>query len=447
MLTSQPTSDLASIEQTTCCVVGGGPAGAMLAYLLARQGISVLLLEAHHDFERDFRGDTLHPSTLEVLDDLGLADQVLQLPHSKMRRQATPGPNGLIVVADFGRLRSKFPFVVQLPQVQFLGMLVGEAQRFPNFGLRMGARVEELIEEEGLVRGVRYRGRDGWHEVRAALVIGADGRFSRLRRLADLKANPSAPPMDVLWFRLPHHPDDLQEVLWRFGRGQYLVQLDRGDEWQLGFVIAKGTYNEVRAAGLETLRRTIVELAPEFADRVGELRDWKQVSTLNVAADRLLRWYKPGLLLIGDAAHVMSPVGGNGINYAIMDAVAAANLLAEPLRSGRVTVADLARVQRRRELPTRAIQSITNIIQERMVKRALDPQSSLSLPALDRVPLVREVPPRLFGYGIQRERVRGTAHPATWQPAALPWLGGALAVVLGGQLMRWLLRRARGARS
>jgi 2-polyprenyl-6-methoxyphenol hydroxylase-like FAD-dependent oxidoreductase len=436
----QRAHDVTSTEQTTCCVVGGGPAGAVLSFMLARQGIPVLLLESHQDFDRDFRGDTLHPSILEVMDELGLADRLLELPHTKLRTMAAPTLNGPVVIADLSRLKTKFPYIALMPQSRFLTFLTGEAQHFPSFSLRLGARVEDLIDEGGQVRGVRYRAADGWHEVRAALVVGADGRFSRLRHLAGFQPITSSPPMDVLWFRLPRKPDDPHGVMGRVGRGHLLVELDRGEEWQLGYIIAKGTYQQVRAAGIEALRQSIVETAPEFADRVSELREWKQVSMLSVEADRLPRWYRPGLLLIGDAAHVMSPAGGNGINNAIMDAVAAANILGAPLRAGAVSVEALARVQRRRELPTRIIQAIATVLQDRLITSALDPAASFALPGFLTWPIVRTLPPRLLGFGIWPEHVQGAARRRQPWSFVRNWLAGTIMVLAVGQVLRRLLR-------
>ena len=405
-----PARDIRDVQQTTCCVVGGGPAGAVLSFMLARQGIPVMLLESHLDFERDFRGDTLHPSILEVMDELGLADHLLQLPHTKLSQAMAPTRKGPTVVLDLSHLKTKFPYIAFMPQSRFLEFITSEAQSFPSFQLRMGARVEALIEEDGQVRGVRYRAHDGWHEVRARLVVGADGRFSRLRRLAGFKPITSSQPMDVLWFRLPRKPNDPHGLMGRFGRGHILGQLERGEQWQVVYVIAKGTYQQVRAAGLEALRHSIVETAPELADRVAELKDWKQISVLSVEADRLPRWYRPGLLLIGDAAHVMSPAGGNGINYAIMDAVATANILNAPLQVGQVSVADLARVQRRREWPTRVIQAVVNVLQDRLIKAALDPNVSFTpLPGFLRWPILRALPPRILGFGILPEHVKDEA--------------------------------------
>jgi 2-polyprenyl-6-methoxyphenol hydroxylase-like FAD-dependent oxidoreductase len=399
------------VRQTTCCVVGGGPPGAVLALLLARQGIPVTLLEQHVDFDRDFRGDTLHPSILDVMNEIGLAERLLELPHAKVRTATVPSASGQAPVVDFSCLKTRFPFIAMMPQSRFLDFITAEAQRYPSFRLLMGANVQELIEDGGEVRGVRYQGRDGWHELRARLTVGADGRFSKVRKLAGLTAITTSPPMDVLWLRVSKQPEEVGGVMGRFGSGAMLVELDRGAQWQLGYVIRKGSYKQVQAAGIEALRQSIAALDPALANRVHEIQDWKQVSLLSVAADRLKRWYKPGLLLIGDAAHVMSPAGGNGINYAIMDAVATANLLTAPLKVGRVTPSDLARVQRRRELPMRIIQAIISGVQDRVINRALDPRTAIQLPLLFRLPLlrnlplVRELPVRLIGFGIRREHV------------------------------------------
>lgn len=402
----QPLGESKPGEHVTCCVVGAGPAGAVLAYMLARKGMSVALLEAHLDFDRDFRGDTVHPSILEVMDELGLADDLLKLPHTKLDSMSAQAGEGPFTLADFSHLKTKFPFIAFMPQARFLAFVTDQAKRFPNFHLHLGARVEELIEEDGVVRGVRYRTQEGMQELRALLTVGADGRFSRLRRLGGFEAVASSPPMDVLWFRLSRKPEDSHGVRARFGSGHVLIELEREGQWQVGFVIVKGSFQEFKAAGLEALRQAITETAPELADRVSELQDWHQVSVLSVEADRLTRWYKPGLLLIGDAAHVMSPVGGNGINYAVMDAVATANLLSGPLLRGQVSEDDLARVQHRRERPTKIIQAIVNQMQERLIKNALDPEKQVQVPRFLRLPLVREIPARVVAFGIRPEHVQ-----------------------------------------
>jgi 2-polyprenyl-6-methoxyphenol hydroxylase-like FAD-dependent oxidoreductase len=422
------TFDVKSIEKTKCCVVGGGPAGVVLSYMLARNGVPVILLESHHDFERDFRGDTLHPSTMEVMDELGLADGLLKLPHSKLGQMRSPSLTGQVTLADLSRLKTKFPYVTMMPQAQFLDFVTTRAKAFPAFKLIMGARVEELIEEDGQVRGVRYRSEEGWHEVRALLIVGADGRFSRLRKLAGFEPVKSSPLMDVLWFRLSRKAEDYHGLMARFGRGHLLIQLERVDQWQIAYVIAKGNFQEVKAAGLEALRRSVVETAPELADRIDELADWQQIAVLSVEANRLTRWYKPGLLLIGDAAHVMSPAGGNGINYAVMDAVAAANILSGPLKTATLSVKDLARVQKRRELPTRIIQGLVNLIQDTMVKTALDPQATFAFPAFLKLPVLRDIPARLMGFGILPEHVKD---PTTSRAAYSKFLKGAAALVAG----------------
>src|ERR1043165_2529263 len=334
--------DVVERRETTCCIVGGGPGGVMLALVLARAGVPVILLEAHEDFDRDFRGDTVHPSVLEILDELGLAERLLELRHSEIQTFNFMTPDGPVTMADLRHLKTKFPFIALIPQVHFLEFITAEAKQYPNFQLTMGARVEELIEEEGRVRGVRYREKDGWHEVRAHLTVAADGRGSRLRHLAGLEPVKTSPPMGVLWFRLPRKETDGEGVLARFTRGHLIVMLDRLDEWQMGYVIFKGSYQQVRGAGLEELKKSLVEGVPELADRIELLKDWKQFAILSVESNRLLKWYLPGLLLIGDAAHVMSPVGGVGINYAIQDGVVAANVLAEPLKTGALNESDLA---------------------------------------------------------------------------------------------------------
>jgi 2-polyprenyl-6-methoxyphenol hydroxylase-like FAD-dependent oxidoreductase len=410
--------------------------------MLARKGVDVMLLESHLDFDRDFRGDTLHPSILEVMDELGLADRLLQLPHTKLSLVAPPAAAGPRLQFDLHDLKTKFPYIAFMPQTRFLEFITSEAQRFPSFHLVMGARVEELLEEAGHVHGVRYRAHDGWHEVRALLVVGTDGRFSRLRKLAGFEPIVASPPMDVLWLRLSRKSDEPHGLMGRFGGGRALICLEREDHWQIGYIIGKGTYQQVRVAGLSALRQGIAETAPEFADRVAELQDWKQVSMLSVEANRLKRWYRPGLLLLGDAAHVMSPAGGNGINYAIMDAVAAANILTAPLQAGRVTVADLARVQRRRELPTRIIQAMVNYMQDSLLKAALDPKGSFTFPSFLGWPLVRKLPPLIFGFGIFPEHVKDeTRQRKQWSPVAV-WIAGIIAVLALVWIIRRLTRRA-----
>ncbi|HEX8852070.1 MAG TPA: FAD-dependent oxidoreductase [Pyrinomonadaceae bacterium] len=401
--------EIKEVRRVACCIVGGGPAGAVLALLMARKGLSVALLEAHEDFDRDFRGDTLHPSVLEIMAQLGLAEELLKIRHTKIRTATFVLGGESVTVADFGRLKTRFPYIAMLPQVDFLNFVVREAQRQPSFQLLMGARVEELIEEEGAVRGVRFRVGDDWHEVRAHLTVGADGRGSRVRHLCGAETVKTSLPVDVLWFRLPRAAGDPEGALGRFGKGHAVVMLDRLDEWQVGYVIFKGGYGPLRAAGIEALRAALAETVPEMAGRVSHLKEWKQVSLLSVESSRVERWHRPGLLLIGDAAHVMSPVGGVGINYAIQDAVVAANVLTAPLLAGRVGEEELARVQRERELPTRMIQATQSFVQRRIVAAALDARAPFRVPLIIRLllrtPLLRDIPARIIAFGFRRVRV------------------------------------------
>ncbi len=389
-----------------CCVVGGGPAGVVLSYLLARKGVAVTLLEAHQDFDRDFRGDTLHPSTMELMDELGLADELLKLHHAKLRTVRMQTPAEKITFADFSHIKTRFPYIVLMPQSVFLDFLVKRAQEFPNFTLKLGANAQELIEENGRTVGVKYRTTDETRECRVPLVVACDGRFSKLRKLAGLEPVKAAPPMDVLWFRLPHNPGDDIDVTFRINRGHMLVVLDRGDHWQFGYLILKGAFHEVREEGLDKFREAVAELVPELADRVDNITDWKQITPLNVEASRLTTWHRPGLLLIGDAAHVMSPVGGVGINYAIQDAVEAANVLAEPLKAGSVTEADLAAVQKKREFPTKVIQRFQELIQKRIVKSSLNENQAFRPPWFLTLPVIRSLPAKLIAFGISRSRLR-----------------------------------------
>jgi 2-polyprenyl-6-methoxyphenol hydroxylase-like FAD-dependent oxidoreductase len=408
-------------QRTTCCIVGGGPGGVMLGLLLARQGVPVTLLEQHKDFDRDFRGDTIHPSTLEVLDQIGLAEPLHRLSHSKIYGPTLRVANSSFSPVDFRRLKTRFPYILLVPQARFLDFLATEASKYADFRLIMGANVEQLVEEDGQVRGVRYLANDGMHEVCALLTVGADGRFSKVRHLSGFEPVRTSAPMDILWFRLPHIPGDLPEgenrVLGGLGAGHVLVVFDRGEYWQVGFVFPKGRYQNVRAAGLEAFRQSIVDIEPGFAEHVKTITDWRQCSLLSVESSRCPRWYKPGLLLIGDAAHVMSPVGGVGINYAIQDAVEATNLLAGPLKSGRLQVGDLARLQRKREWPVKVIQAAQSAVQNRILVNVLQSSTaSFHIPwgvrAFFATPVLRDVPARILAFGVTRVRLREPAAAA-----------------------------------
>ncbi len=341
-----------------CCVAGGGPAGMMRGFLLARAGVVVLVLEKHADFLRDFRGDTIHPSTLEVMHELGLLEDFLRLPHERVVELRASVGGVEVPIADFGRLRARCRFIAFMPQWDFLSFLAGRAARFPCFSLLHRAEVTGLLDESGRVAGVRAAGPEGPFEVRAGLVVGADGRNSVVRERAGLEVEDLGAPMDVLWFRLSRSAADPGRTMGIFGAGRILVTINRGDYWQVGWVIPKGSAAAVRADGLERFRDALAEAAPFARDRVQELRSWDDLKLLTVRVDRLRRWYRPGLLCIGDAAHAMSPVGGVGINLAIQDAVAAANVLAGPRIAGRLTTRDLRRVPRRRQFPTRVTQRL-----------------------------------------------------------------------------------------
>jgi 2-polyprenyl-6-methoxyphenol hydroxylase-like FAD-dependent oxidoreductase len=382
----------------------------MLGLLLARAGLDVLVLEKHGDFLRDFRGDTIHPSTLEVIDELGLIDEFLSLPHRKVSQLNAVLDQGSFRLSDFGRLRRRHPYLVFMPQWDFLDFITSRAGEHAGFDLRMNAEVLEPLQEDGRVAGVRYRaGGDEAQEARADLTVAADGRDSTLRRAAGLVPTSFGAPMDVLWFRISRRESDPENGLGRVTAGRILAFIDRGDYWQIACVIPKGSAERERARGIEAFRDSLAGLAPFLADRVGELESWDDLSLLTVQVDRLVRWHRPGLLCIGDAAHAMSPIGGVGINLAVQDAVAAANLLAAPLRAGRVAEADLARVQRRRMLPTVATQLLQRAVQRRVVAPTLAGRAPSRPPRvvrlLSRFPALQVIPARLIGIGFRPEHV------------------------------------------
>jgi 2-polyprenyl-6-methoxyphenol hydroxylase-like FAD-dependent oxidoreductase len=400
----------ASTLSVSCCIAGGGPAGMTLGFLLARAGVDVLVLEKHADFLRDFRGDTIHPSTREVMQELGLLEDLLRLPHQKAPRLSGQIGGLRLTVADFSHLPVHCRYIAFMPQWDFLNFLAERAALYPGFKLIMQAEVTGLVEEGGRVAGLQASTPGGPLEVRSNLVVGADGRHSDVRANAGLKVRDLGAPMDVLWFRLSRRPGDPEETMGRFDVGRIFIMINRGREWQCGYVIPKGSFEQVRERGLKSFRDDLAQIAPFVAERSKELQEWDLVSLLTVRVDRLLRWYRPGLLLIGDAAHAMSPIGGVGINLAIQDAVASANLLAAPLRSGRLDVRHLRLVQRRRECPTRVTQSMQLFIQNRVFKRVLGRSDALRPPRsvrlIARFPFLSRIPARLIGMGFLPEHVR-----------------------------------------
>lgn len=381
----------------------------MLGLLLARQGVAVTVLEKHADFLRDFRGDTIHPSTLQLMHELGLLDRLLKLPHQKAKRLRGQIGETTFTMADFTHLPVACPAIVLMPQWDFLSFLAEEARRYPSFHLEMNARAETLVERDGRIVGLLASLPDGAVEYRAALVVAADGRHSDVRREAGLKVIESGAPMDVLWFRLSRKASDPDDTMGRFDPGRVFVMIDRGDYWQCAYVIAKGNDTKVRAAGLEAFQQSVAHAMPFAADRVGEIADWDQVKLLTVAVDHLERWCKPGLLCIGDSAHAMSPIGGVGINLAVQDAVATANMLGTKLRRNEVSLADLQAVQRRRAWPARMTQRLQVAVQNRIISRTLASMAPIKPPRIvrlfDRFPILRRIPARLIGMGFRPEHV------------------------------------------
>jgi 2-polyprenyl-6-methoxyphenol hydroxylase-like FAD-dependent oxidoreductase len=393
-----------------CAVAGGGPAGVMLGFLLARAGVNVVVLEKHEDFFRDFRGDTIHPSTLEVMHELGLLDEFLKLPHQEVKQLGAQIGDDTVMLADFSHLPTHAKFLAFMPQWDFLDFLAAQGKRYPTFHLRMRAEVDELLKDGDRVVGLKAATPDGDLEVRADLVIGTDGRRSTVRNLAGLEVEDLGAPMDVLWMRLTRRPEDGDDTLGRIEPGRFFIMINRNDYWQCAFVIPKGGFNELRRKGLEAFRLAIVALKPSLSTRVQEIASWDDVKLLTVRVDRLKQWYRPGVLCIGDAAHAMSPIGGVGVNLAVQDAVATANILAAPLLEGRVTEEDLRKVQKRRLLPTELTQALQVFIQNRVVTNVLtmtkQPKPPLFARMMDRFPLLRRLPARLIGMGFRPEHVQ-----------------------------------------
>lgn len=396
--------------QTTCCIVGGGPAGMMLGFLLARAGIETIVLEKHADFLRDFRGDTIHPSTLQAMDDLGLLEEFLALPHQEARQLSAVVGDETITIADFSHLPTRAKFIALMPQWDFLNFLASKAKLYPSFRLMMQAEVDGLIEE-GVVRGATAKTPEGPLAVRADLTVGADGRHSIVRAKAGFTPLNIGAPMDVLWFRLSRKAGDSAETFGRAEAGQMLVLINRGDHWQCGYVIPKGGFDALKRQDVAVLRQQLAALVPFLADRVAEIKSWDDVKLLTVAVDRLPLWHKPGLLCIGDAAHAMSPIGGVGVNVAIQDAIAAANILAPALRSGKpVSDALLGAVQKRREPAVKLTQAMQVFIQNRAITNVLRGTGKIRAPWIVRlfnyVPWLRRWPARFVGLGFRMERVK-----------------------------------------
>jgi 2-polyprenyl-6-methoxyphenol hydroxylase-like FAD-dependent oxidoreductase len=393
-----------------CCIAGGGPAGMMLGFLLARAGVDVVILEKHADFFRDFRGDTIHPSTLEIMYELGVLDDFLKRPHQQLSVLTGKIGDEDVTLADFSHLPTRCKFIAFMPQWDFLDFLAQKAKLYPGFQLRMQAEVTDLIVEKDVIVGVKAKTPQGALAIRADLVVGADGRHSTVCKLAGLEREDYGAPMDALWLRLSKQPSDASQALGRIQAGKLFVMLDRGDYWQCAYIIPKGGFEDLQRLGLPSFRQSIVELSPSLAGRVGEIASWDDVKLLTVVVDRLKLWYRPGLLCIGDAAHAMSPVGGVGINLAIQDAVAAANVLGVPLRQGPVSIEVLAEVQKRRQWPTEMTQALQLLVQKRIISNVLAlqrrPSAPFAVKLLNWFPMLRRLPARLIGMGFRPEHVR-----------------------------------------
>jgi 2-polyprenyl-6-methoxyphenol hydroxylase-like FAD-dependent oxidoreductase len=396
---------------TTVCVVGGGPCGMMLGVLLARAGVDVTVLEKYPDFFRDFRGDTVHPSTLQLLYELGWIDEFLALPHNEIRAISANIAGENVEIAELSHLPTHCKFVVLMPQWDFLNFLAERGRRYPTFHLMMQTAGSGLTETDGRVTGVRATSPNGAVEISAKLVVGADGRHSTVRDVLGFAVEDLGAPMDVLWMRIPKRAGDPTRQLGTISTGHLLVMLDRGEYWQCAYIIRKGGFEKLQAQGIGALRDALVEMVPVLADRVNVLDDWSKVSMLQVRVDRLNRWHRPGVLCIGDSAHAMSPIGGIGINLAIQDAVAAANILWAPLRNGETpTDADLQRVQDRRMFPTKVTQAFQVFIQDRAIEPLLQgakiDSPPLAVRLFDEFPVLRRLPARLIGMGVRPEHVR-----------------------------------------
>jgi 2-polyprenyl-6-methoxyphenol hydroxylase-like FAD-dependent oxidoreductase len=394
---------------TTCCIAGGGPAGVMLGFLLARAGVKVAVLEKHADFFRDFRGDTIHPSTLELMFELGLIDQFLQLPHNKVDHMTVLIGAERINAVDLTHLPTRCKYIALMPQWDFLNFIAAQGKRYPTFDLHMSTEATGLIEAGGRVVGLVAKGPDGEVSIRADLVVGCDGRHSTVREKAGLKSDDYGAPMDVLWFRLSRKDSDESETFGHFEAGAMMIMLNRGDYWQCAYVIPKGGINQVKAEGLDAFRKRVLFMSPFLGDRVDELKSFDDIKLLTVAVDRLRQWWRPGLICIGDAAHAMSPIGGVGVNMAIQDAVAAANRLAAPLKAGTASDDDLRAIEARRTFPMRFTQGLQLIMQNRIISPTLAstqrPKPPLLFRLVGAVPLLQRIPGRLLAVGVRPEHI------------------------------------------
>lgn len=404
-------------SRVQCCIAGGGPAGLMLGYLLARTGVCTLILEKHADFLRDFRGDTVHPSTLEIMYELGFLERFLKLPHQKVEQLAGLVGTTPVMIADFRHLPVHERYIAMMPQWDFLNFLAAEGKQFPGFNLALNTEATGLIEEGGVpgaatqakVVGVKVKTPDGPKEIRADLVVAADGRNSVLRERAGLEIDDLGAPMDALWFKLPFREGDTGQTMGRFGAGSILALLFRGDYWQCAYVIPKGSLEKLKSGGLDGFRDAVAAASPFGRERMNTITSWDDVKLLTVRVDRLRQWWKPGFICIGDAAHAMSPIGGVGVNLAVQDAVAAANILAEPLLTKSLGVADLKAVQRRRSFPTRVTQAIQVAAQNNIIGPTLNlreqPKPPLALRLMQQYPILQRIPARVLGLGVRREHV------------------------------------------
>jgi 2-polyprenyl-6-methoxyphenol hydroxylase-like FAD-dependent oxidoreductase len=398
------------VPKTACCIVGGGPAGMMLGYILARNGIQVTVLEKHNDFFRDFRGDTVHPSTLQVMDELGLIDSFLRLPHQRLQTLDGMFGGTSVRIADLRRLDTKYPFIAFMPQWDFLNFLRESGQRFPSLKVMMSTEATDLIRRGETIVGVRAKTPEGPIDIEADLTIACDGRHSTVREHAGLEVEEIGAPMDVLWFRAGRTQDESENVFARVEPGKMMITFDRGEYWQCAYVIAKGQYDAVKARGLQALLDDVVRMAPILKSSVSDVKSWDDVKLLTVAINRLKRWTRPGLLCIGDAAHAMSPVGGVGVNLAVQDAVATANLLADKIRNGCPSEDELDAVRQRRAFPVKMTQAMQVVVQNNIISGALRPGTQpLKVPLLVRLitalPWLQGIPARFIALGVRPEHV------------------------------------------